>query len=174
MRININKSKDVITVDQEHYIDELINKFDMSGCNTADTPIECKLNVEKSDICEDSLPYQKLIGSLMYLAVLTRPDIAFSVSFLSQFNNCYSYTHWHYAKRILKYLYKTKNYCLKYSKERADLEGYVDADWASDTTDRRSYTGYCFLKSGSAISWESKKQRTVALSSCEAEYNGYV
>ncbi|CAH2109021.1 unnamed protein product [Euphydryas editha] len=172
MRININKSKDVITVDQEHYIEELINKFDMSDCNTADTPIECKLNIEKSDICEDGLPYQKLIGSLMYLAVLTRPDIAFSVSYLSQFNNCYSYTHWNYAKKenFKIFIYKTKKYCLKYCKEKAELEGYVDADWASDTTDRRSYTGYCFIKSESAISWESKKQRTVALSSCEAEY----
>lgn len=100
----------------------------------------------------------------------TRPDIAYSVSYLSQFNNCYSYIHWNYAKRILKYLLKTKGYCLRYSREAAELEGFVDADWASDSNDRRSYTGFCFMKSGSAVSWESKKQRTVALSSCEAEY----
>lgn len=65
---------------------------------------------------------------------------------------------------------QTKTYCLKYSKESAELVGFVDADWASDATDRRYYTGFCFTKSGAAISWESKKQRTVALSSCEAEY----
>lgn len=170
MRININKNSNVITIDQEHYIEQLLSKFNMSDCNTAGTPIECKLNLEKANICDDKLPYQKLIGSLMYLAVMTRPDIAYSVSYLSQFNNCYSYIHWNYAKRILKYLLKTKNYCLRYSKEKAELEGFVDADWASDATDRRSYTGFCFMKSGSAISWESKKQRTVALSSCEAEY----
>lgn len=170
MRININKSKNVITVDQEQYIKQLLEKFDMSDCNSAETPIECKLNLDKSDVCEQQLPYQKLIGSLMYLAVLTRPDIAYSVSYLSQFNNCYSSVHWHYAKRVLKYLSQTKAYCLKYSRENSELVGFVDADWASDTTDRRSYTGFCFTISGAAISWESKKQRTVALSSCEAEY----
>lgn len=170
MRVNIDKNKNVITVDQEQYIEQLLEKFDMVDCNSVETPIECKLSVEKSSTCEEKLPYQKLIGSLMYLAVLTRPDIAYSVSFLSQFNNCYSYIHWNYAKRILKYLSHTKTFCLRYSKENAELEGFVDADWASDVTDRRSYTGFCFLKSGAAISWESKKQRTVALSSCEAEY----
>lgn len=170
MRINVNRNSNVITIDQEHYIEQLLEKFDMSDCNTIDTPMECKLNVDRSNICDTKLPYQKLIGSLMYLAVLTRPDIAFSVSYLSQFNNSYSHIHWNYAKRILKYLLKTKNYCLRYSREGAELEGFVDADWASDAIDRRSYTGFCFMKSGSAIAWESKKQRTVALSSCEAEY----
>lgn len=168
--MRVDKSTNVVTLDQERYIDQLLEKFDMSECHAVETPIECKLNVNKSNVCEERLPFQKLIGSLMYLAVLTRPDIAYSVSYLSQFNNCYSYVHWNYAKRILKYLSQTKTYCLKYSKESAGLVGFVDADWASDATDRRSYTGFCFTKSGSAISWESKKQRTVALSSCEAEY----
>lgn len=170
MRVNINKSTNVITLDQEQYINQLLEKFDMSECHAVETPIECKLNVDKSNVCEEKLPYQKLIGSLMYLAVLTRPDISYSVSYLSQFNNCYSYVHWNYAKRILKYLSQTKTYCLKYSKESAEVVGFVDADWASDATDRRSYTGFCFTKSGAVISWESKKQRTVALSICEAEY----
>lgn len=142
----------------------------MSDCDIVDTPIECKLDVEKSIVCDEKLPYQKLIGSLMYLVVLTRPDIAYSVSYLSQFNNSYSHTHWIYAKRVLKYLAKTKNYCLKFSKGNPDLVGFVDSNWANCSMDRRSYTGFCFMKSGSAISWESKKQRTIALSSCEAEY----
>lgn len=170
MRININKDENFITIDQENYIETLLKKFDMEDCNPVETPIECKLNVEKTNLCEENLPYQKLIGSLMYLSVLTRPDISYATSYLSQFNNSYSYVHWNYAKRILRYLLRTKDYCLKYSKGKAELVGFVDADWASDTIDRRSYTGFCFMKSGSAISWESKKQRTVALSSCESEY----
>ena len=124
----MTKIENVITVDQEQYIKQLIKKFDMSDCNMVETPLECKLNLEKSDVCEDKLPYQRLIGSLMYLAVLTRPDIAYSVSYLSQFNNSYSHVHWNYAKRVLKYLLKTKDYCLRYSKEGAELEGYVDTD----------------------------------------------
>lgn len=168
--MRIERNCDEIRIDQENYIEQLLQKFDMYNCNTSETPIECKLNIEKSIVCEEKLPYQKLIGSLMYLAIMTRPDIAYTVSYLSQFNNSYSQIHWNYAKRVLKYLLRTKDYCLKYSKGRAEITGFVDADWASDTIDRRSYTGFCFLKSGSAISWESKKQRTVALSSCEAEY----
>lgn len=116
------------------------------------------------------IPYQQLIGSLMYLSVLTRPDISFSVSYLSQFNNCFNETHWKHLKRLLKYLKKTKEYGILYKKTNDNLHGYVDADWASCSLDRRSYTGYCFILSNSIISYESKKQKTVALSSTEAEY----
>lgn len=109
----------------------------------------------------------------MYLAVLTRPDIAYSVSFLSQFNNCYNNETWAYAKRILRYLKKTKYFGLKYTRYgNFKLEGFVDADWGNNVTDRRSYTGLCFMLAGSVVSWEAKKQKTVALSSTEAEYMG--
>ena len=134
-----------------------------------DTPIEHKLSFKEQNNV-NNLPYQQLIGGLMYLAVLTRPDIAYSVSFLSQYNNCYNESHWKCVKRILKYLKGTKNYCLKYIKSGDVLTGYVDADWANDKCDRKSYTGFVFVLSGTAISWESRKQRTVALSSTETEY----
>lgn len=107
----------------------------------------------------------------MYLAVLTRPDIAYCVSYLSQFNSCYSHIHWNYCKRVLRYLLHTKSYCLKYTNNNnSNLQGFVDSDWASDALDRKSYTGFCFMLSGSAISWQSRKQKTVSLSSTEAEY----
>lgn len=170
MRINVDKESHTITVDQQQYIEQLLTRFDMSDCRSIDTPIECKLNIEKSEQCVTDIPYQRLIGSLMYLAVLTRPDIAYSVSYLSQFNNCYNATHYSYAKRVLKYLQKTKHYCLKYSRDNVKLNGFVDADWASDSLDRKSYTGYCFTMCGSVISWQSRKQKTVSLSSTEAEY----
>lgn len=170
MRVKIDKESNVITLDQEQYIDQLLEKFNLSKSKTASTPMECKLDFNKSECCDQEIPYQQLIGSLMFLSVLTRPDISYSVSFLSQFNKCHTNTHWNYAKRILRYLKKTKSFCLRYVKETAGLVGYVDADWASNTLDRRSYTGYCFVMAGSAISWESRKQRTVALSSMESEY----
>lgn len=106
----------------------------------------------------------------MYLAVQTRPDIAYTVSFLSQFNNCYSELHWKCAKRVLRYLQGTKSYKLKFYKDNCELQGFADADWANNKNDRKSYTGIVFKLSGGAISWESNKQRTVALSSTEAEY----
>lgn len=173
MTVNIDKVNEVVTLSQENYINQLLNRFNMAECNVADTPLEPKLNINLDNKdCQD-LPYQQLIGGLMYLAVLTRPDIAFSVSFLSQFNNCYCNETWAYAKRILKYLKKTKHFGLKYSKSgNSKLLGFVDSDWGNNILDRRSYTGLCFMLAGSVISWEAKKQKTVALSSTEAEYMG--
>lgn len=106
----------------------------------------------------------------MYLAVTTRPDIAYSVNFMSQFNSNYNEEHWKAAKRILRYLKATLNWCLLYEKGDTKLYGVVDADWGSDINDRRSYSGYAFIFAGAAISWEARKQRTVSLSSTEAEY----
>lgn len=173
MSVNIDKEQGEITLSQSLYIEHLLEKFNMVDCKTADTPIEISLKIEKGQGAQAGIPFQRLIGSLMYLAVLTRPDIAFSVNYLSQFNNCYTDEHWSYAKRILKYLKRTKNFGLKYLKEsNSEITGFVDADWASNHLDRKSYTGYCFKFCGSVISWECKKQKTVALSSTEAEYMG--
>lgn len=170
MRVNICEQNKTITLDQAHFVDEILKKFNMLSCNGVATPMENNLNLIKQNIKSCNFPYQELIGSLMYLAILTRPDIAHAVSFLSQFNNCFDETHCKHAKRILRYLQNTRNYGLLYCKGEADLEGFVDADWASNCVDRKSYTGFCFKLSNSAISWESKKQATVALSSTEAEY----
>lgn len=171
MRVHVDRKLNTVTIDQEQYIEQLLLKFGMFNCRSIDTPIECKLNLEKAENCLTDVPYQRLIGSLMYLAVLSRPDIAYSISYLSQFNNCYNESHFNQAKRVLKYLQKTKHYCLKYSKDNnVELEGFVDADWASDILDRKSYTGFCFTMAGSVISWQSRKQKTVSLSSTEAEY----
>lgn len=136
MRISVNEEKNVITIDQTQYIEQLIEKFQMSDCKPQSTPIEPRLNIEKCTECLPNVPYQKLIGSLMYLAVLTRPDIAYAVSYLSQFNTCYNMNCYNYAKRVLRYLKFTKNYCLKYSNDSLNLQGFVDSDWASDTLDR--------------------------------------
>ena len=106
----------------------------------------------------------------MYLSVLTRPDISYSLSYLSQFNNNYDKRHWDCAKRILRYLKRTADYSLKYSKNEHELQGFVDSDWGSDSVDRKSYTGFCYRLSNSPVSWESRKQKIVALSSTEAEY----
>lgn len=103
------------------------------------------------------LPYQNLIGSLMYLAVSTRPDIAHAVSVLSQFNACYGKQHWAAAKRVLRYLKGTQNWGLYFSKTAKGLEGFADADWGASVEDRRSYTGYVFTFENSAISWKSSK-----------------
>lgn len=168
LRVNINEN--VITVDQAQYVDILLKRFNMLHCKTAETPMEMNLKLERSQNgCKD-YPFRELIGGLMYLAVLTRPDIAYSVSFLSQFNNSYDETHWKHAKRVLRYLKKTKNYGLVFCKDNSCIEGFVDADWGSDVNDRKSFSGFCFKLSNTVIAFECRKQRHVALSSTEAEY----
>lgn len=129
MRVNYDKENNVMTLDQEHYVDQLLKNFGMVDSKDVNTPMENGLNLAKIDVdCKDqicSVPYQQLIGSLMYLSVLTRPDISFSVSYLSQFNNCYTEEHWKHAKRILRYLKATKKLGLKFSKNDKYLECFV-------------------------------------------------
>src|SRR5436190_329827 len=108
----------------------------------------------------------------MYIAVNTRPDIAYATSFLSQFNTCYTLAHWQAAKRILRYLKGTIDVSLIFEKNdcKINVKGYADADWANNELDRRSYSGCVFKLCNGSISWEAKKQPCVTLSSTEAEY----
>lgn len=137
-----------------------------------DTNVKMIKEEDKSNDDESKPPFRELVGALMYLGVATRPDIAHVVSALSQFNSSFGQTHWTTAKRVLRYLKGTINLGLSYQSSEGQLEGFVDADWASCLVDRKSYTGYVFTLNNGAISWNSCKQRTVALSSTEAEYMG--
>lgn len=111
------------------------------------------------------------MGSLMYLCLCTRPDLAFACSQLCQFNNGFDQTHWLAAKRILRYLAGTIDYCLLFTKDdNCNVSAFADADWANDQVDRRSYTGFVIKLGNDTINWEARKQRCIALSSTEAEY----
>lgn len=165
------------TIHQKGYVHEILNRFGMSDCKSVSTPIDIStrsVKAEQEDDVEEvtKFPYRELVGSLMYLAMATRPDIAHAVSWLSRYNDCYDRTHWTAAKRVLRYLKGTAHYGVTYKVSDKPLFGYVDADWGNCPNDRRSYTGFAFLLADGAISWESRKQRTVALSSTEAEYMG--
>lgn len=113
--------------------------------------------------------YQKLIGSLMYAMLGSRPDIAFAVSLVSRFASNPSPAHMTAAKRILRYLKGTLDFQLTYRGDLKNLTGYSDADWAGCKSTRRSTGGFVFNVGSGAISWSSKRQATVALSSCESE-----
>jgi hypothetical protein len=119
----------------------------------------------------EGVPYKSIIGSLMYLMVSTRPDIASAVGLLSRFLENPGRTHYEAAKRLLRYVSKTRNMGLMfYSHGVIEVAGYCDSDWGGCPDTRRSTTGYVFKLGGAAITWNSKRQTTVALSSCEAEY----
>ncbi|GAV89139.1 hypothetical protein CFOL_v3_32558 [Cephalotus follicularis] len=112
-----------------------------------------------------------LIGKLIYLITVTRPDISFAVGVLSQFMQAPQKAHWDAAIRILRYLKSAPGKGLIYRPNRhMDLVAYSDADWAGSASDRRSTTGYCTFVGGNLVSWRSKKQTTVARSSDEAKY----
>ena len=105
----------------------------------------------------------------MYLAVSTRPDIAFSVNNLARFNSNPQKEHCTALKQILKYLKGTTIIGILYKQDGSDkCVGYSDADWAGDPSDRKSTSGYIFMFSDGPISWSSKKQKCVALSTAEA------
>ncbi|KAJ1525556.1 hypothetical protein ONE63_010361 [Megalurothrips usitatus] len=144
-------------------------KFNMEDCKAVATPLSSSKLVKPLS-CSENRPYQQLIGCLMYLTVATRPDLAHAVSVLSQFNTCYSEEHWIAAKRVLRYLKGTLNYHLHFSKTGCDFLAYTDADWGNCQDDRRSYSGNVILMADGAVSWDSRKQRSVALSSVEAEH----
>lgn len=116
--------------------------------------------------------YRNLIGALLYISSGTRPDISYSVNYLSRFQNCYNDNHFKYPLRVLKYLYLTRSLKLTFHKnEKAEiLDCYVDADWAGDCVDRKSTTGYAIRLFGNVIHWKSKKQGSVTKSSTAAEY----
>ena len=115
--------------------------------------------------------YQAIIGSLLYLMLGTHPDIAFAVIKLSQFSANSSKEHSEWAKYICRYLAGTKDYTMVFdSKTSEGLIAHSDSDWAVDVNNRRSVTGYFFKLAGSSVSWLSRAQKTVTLSSIKAEY----
>ena len=114
--------------------------------------------------------YSQMIGTLMYLSVCTRPDIAQAVGALARYMAAPTVAHWQAAKGILRYIAGTVNYGITFGKSGLTLEAYCDADYAGDIDTRRSTTGYVYTLCGGAISWSSRLQPTVAASTTEAEY----
>lgn len=174
--IKIEKQANYIELHQCDYVQYILERFGMTECKPIKTPTEINLKLTTENITvENSLvgvvPYQEVVGSLLYLAQATRPDIAFAVNYVSRFNTNHSNEHWKAVKRILRYLKGTMNYRLRYSMNNdKNFVAYSDSDWGSDVTDRKSCTGFAIILSNAAVSWSSKKQPIIALSSTEAEY----
>uniref|UniRef100_A0ABD2WYT5 Reverse transcriptase Ty1/copia-type domain-containing protein n=1 Tax=Trichogramma kaykai TaxID=54128 RepID=A0ABD2WYT5_9HYME len=169
--IEIEQNKNSISLCQSGFINGILARFNMFDCKSVSTPLATGLKLRPcEDLTPKLFPYRELIGALMYLSVGTRPEITHAVSYLSQFNSCHDNTHWTAAKHVLHYLKGTSNMKLVYSMDKKGLRGFADANWGSDITDRKSYSGYVFSLCNGAISWCSKKQKSVALSFSEAEY----
>jgi hypothetical protein len=160
------------TITQRGYIDRTLRRFGMDLAKGSSYPLDPGyMKLAESPRLASNEVYRQLIGSLLYLAVNTRPDIAASTSILSRKVSCPTELDWTEAKRVLRYLKHTSNYKLKLGDGGMEgLVGFVDADWGGDKTDGRSMSGVLFQYNGAAICWLSRKQTCVSLSSTEAEY----
>ena len=163
-------------VNQRRYVDTILRRFKMENCSPVQTPAENGLKLEQptpadaQEFKEQNFNYRQAVGSLIYLMTATRPDICWITSKLSQYLERPGMQQLAACKRVFRYLQGTKDYKLNFQSSGIELVGYSDADWGNDLDDRRSTTGYLFMAGNSPISWNSRKQQSVALSSCEAEY----
>ena len=167
--MEVARSRKGISITQKKYIIDLLKETGMTGCKPAMTPIDpnIRLNKFEGELIDEGR-YQRLVGKLIYLAH-TRPDIAFSVSRVSQYMHSPREQHLQAVLRILRYLKKTPGLGLFYKKgEDRGLEIYTDADWAGCSDDRRSTSRYCSFVWGNLVTWKSKKQPVVSRSSAEA------
>lgn len=164
-----------IYLGQRAYIEKFLKEYDMWEVKPAVTPMDHPPQPAPDDYKAPEslrLRYQRAVGSLMYCMLGTRPDIAFAVSVVSRFSSNPTVAQWDSVVRIFRYLRATLDLELVFTDNIGPLTGYTDADWAGDHETRRSTSGYIFTIGSAAISWSSKRQPTVALSTCEAEYIG--
>ncbi|KAK2976159.1 hypothetical protein RJ640_001087 [Escallonia rubra] len=170
--LEVKQGKDGIFISQKKYATDLLKKFNMLNCKVAATPMNVneKLKIEDGTQSTDGRFFRSLVGGLIYLTH-TRPDIAFSVGVVSRFMHNPTAHHLGAAKRILHYIAGTRDFGLWYSQvSNFRLVGFSDSDWAGCLDDRRSTSGSIFNLGSGAITWTSKRQATIALSSSEAEY----
>jgi transposase InsO family protein len=181
IQIDRDRATRTLSISQREYVHKVLQRFEMADCKAVTTPLATNAQLTKADspllpTTQDAAfirQYQSAVGALMYAMMGTRPDLAFAVAALSQFSSNPGQPHWDAIKHVLRYLRGTTGYKLTYGgRPGASLlfDGYCDSDWGSNIDDRRSITGYVFMLGGGAVSWQSKKQPTVALSSVEAEY----
>lgn len=158
---------------QTRYIDEILADYDLTNATPTKTPIyeQFPFNDDCKKAPDRRFPYLECIGKLNWLARGTRPDIAFAVSHLARFCSIYQEQHWNACIHLMKYLKGTRLAYIEYDKKGSRYPvGYSDADWAQNKGDRKSVTGYIFNMADAPVTWSSKGQATVALSSTEAEY----
>ncbi|PKU86287.1 Retrovirus-related Pol polyprotein from transposon TNT 1-94 [Dendrobium catenatum] len=169
--IQIIRQKSGLFLTQQHYAEKLLRDSGLADCKAADTPLapKSKGHTAISPPFSDPTLYRRLAGSLQYLSI-TRPDIAFATNQACQHMHQPTVQNFQDLKRLLRYIKGTLSFGLPITAGDLTLRTYTDADWASDSSDRKSISGFCTFLGPNLISWTVKKQVTVAKSSTEAEY----
>ena len=187
MRITRDRKARTITLDQELYVTKALEKFGLQQCRVVNSPeIVGAANEARSELAQpaERQRYLEITGTLMYAAISTRPDIAHAVHYLASAMQAPLQHHMQAAERVLRYLAGTKDIGLVFGSRNGDTVGdsrgrkaqvqvdvcaFSDADWANDKGDRKSISGWVAKLNGDPVSWSSKKQRVVSMSTCEAE-----
>ena len=173
--LEFNYQDGVIMMNQSQFIKRVLRKFNMENCKPRFTPCETGTNKISEDESQpaDVRLYREILGSLVYIMTSTRPDLSYSITKLSQHLDKPTLMHLNDAKHVLRNLKGTvdRNLVFRKSEKPLSISGFCDADWGA-SEDRRSIIGYGFKLSSDCtlISWKSRKQPTIALSTCEAEY----
>jgi hypothetical protein len=170
--LQIQQNKGGIFLSQTKYLKQILKKYGMEDSKPVCTPMVtgCSLSANDESAAVHQPTYRSMIGSLLYLTG-TRPDIMHAVGIVGRFQANPKETHLQAVKRIFKYLQGTQNYGLWYPRDTdLTLHAYTDADWAGSVDDRKSTSGGAFFMGSRLVSWFSKKQSSIALSTAEAEY----
>jgi hypothetical protein len=184
--MRVTRTQDTFRVDQSQYARDVVKKFSRLMSRDPQkyrkcVPFDRDLKLSKTEVMthgqvkyRNNFPFQEVTGSLLYLAINTRPDIAYAVNVLCRFNAKPTFSACRAAVRLLHYVKATLDYGIQYSGHRLSPEGYADSDWGGDVDTGRSTTGYVLRLVNGPISWVSRLQSTVASSVGEAEYmSGY-
>ena len=170
--IEVARSKNGMFLSQHKYVLDLLTEVRLLECKPVDTLIvqNHRLGEYSDQVSADKVRYQRLVGKLIYLSH-TRLDIAYAVNVVSQFMHNPSEDHMGVVIRILRYLKSSPGKGLMFSENvHLNIEGYTNADWAGNILDRNSTSGYFTFMGGNLVTWRSKKQKVVALSSVEVEF----
>ena len=170
--LQVKQSKDGIFISQSKYAKNLVKKFGLQGAQHKRTPIgtHTRLTKDENGVSVDQSLYRSMIGSLLYLTA-SRPDLCYSVGVCARFQANPKESHLAAVKRIIKYVSGTIDFGIWYSFDtNPSLVGFCDADWAGNAEDRKSTSGGCFFLGNNLVSWFSKKQNSISLSTAEAEY----
>ena len=167
-----------IFVSQSHMYEKMSHRFNMSTFVPKTTPADPSVHLTASKAPKNEgeknttspYPYREAVGALLYLALMTRPDISYAVGQVSKFSQNPNNSHWKAVTQIFAYLNGTKDLGIWLGGKRSGLTGFTDADFAGDRTDCRSTSGSIFFFHEGPVSWSSKKQTCTALSTTEAEY----
>src|SRR4051812_48504761 len=169
--LQIRQQKNGTFISQEKYLKDCLMKFGLTDCKTIKTPMRTNgfLDADEKGKPFDQKKYLSMIGSFLYLCA-SRPDIMLSVGICAWFQAAPKESHFVAVKRIFRYLAHTPKFGLWYPRgANFKLVGYSDSDWAGEKVDRKSTSGGCQFLGCSLVSWSSKKQSCVSLSSTKAE-----